>query len=98
LVTGQREVGGAELAGAVADERADSVGAFGLEHPDSDAGIALAEAADEGGHRVDRQGGQGGDLERAGGELEHAADRVAGLVGGSQDLPGGTDQRLAGLG
>ena len=95
LLAGEREVGGAELAGAIADERADPVRAFGFEDADLDAGVPRPEAADQVGHRVDRERRERGDLERACLQLEHAGDRVAGLVDRSQDLTGGTDQRLA---
>ena len=95
LVARQGEVRGAELARAVADERSDAVGAVGFEHLDLHARVAFAEAADQRGHRVDRERRERGDLERARSQLDDAADRVAGVVDRSQDLAGGADQRLA---
>ena len=99
LPAGQREVGGAELAGAVADERArrrrrSRVRARGPAMP----GWRSRKRPISVGHRVDRERGQRGDLERAGLQLDDPGDRVARLVDRPQDLPGGTDQRLAGGG
>jgi hypothetical protein len=96
FLAGQGEVRGAELARAVADERSYAVGAFGFEHLDLYPWVAFAEAANQRGHRVDRERREGGDLECAGSQLEDAADRVAGIVDRPQDLAGGTDECLAG--
>ena len=63
LPAGQRKVGGAELARAVADERAYAVGALGLVDADLDPGVPLSESADQVGHRVDRERGQRGEFE-----------------------------------
>ena len=57
LPAGQRKVGGAELARAVADERPYAVRALGLVDADLDAGVPLAESADQVGHRVDCERG-----------------------------------------
>ena len=59
------EVRGAELAGAVADECADSVGGVWFEHLDLNAWVAFAKAADQRRHRVDREGRERGDLDCA---------------------------------
>jgi hypothetical protein len=96
LTSREREVGGSELAAPVADKCSDTVCTFGLEDPDLDARVEFSEAADEVGHGVDREGGQGGDVDRPGTELDNPADRAPRLLGGAQDLAGGTDERLAG--
>ena len=95
LTPRERKVGGPELAGAFSYERADSVGALGLEHADLHAGVAVSEAPDQGRHRVDRERGECGDLECPLSELDDAADHVAGLVDCPDDLARRTDERLA---
>ena len=72
------------------------VGGFGFEDADLDSWVPGPEAADQAGHRVDRERREGGDLERSCAQFDHAGDRVVGLVDCSLDLSGRADQRLAG--
>jgi hypothetical protein len=95
LIARQREVRGADLARSVSNEGSDAVSALGFEHSDLDARVVFTEAADQGRHRVDREGCERGDVERSSCQLHDSADRVAGVVHAPEDLAGGADERLA---
>ena len=94
LHTGEREVGGAELAGAIADERSHAVGGLGFVDADLDAGVALSKSADQVRHRVDRERRERRELEPPCPQLDDPGDRVAGFVDRSQDLTSRTDERF----
>ena len=95
LLAGKREVGGAELAGTVADERSYAVGALGFVDADLDAGVLLAERPIRFAIGSTASVASAAISSRSGLQLDDPGDRVPRFVDRSQDLTGGTDERRA---
>lgn len=68
---------------------------LGFEDSDLDPRVSRADAADQAGHRIDRERRERGDLDRAASQFEHAGDRVTCFIDRSLNLPSRADQRLA---
>src|SRR5262249_31688594 len=91
LLTRERQVRGAELASALADQRRDLICTLWVEHPGLNARIASAEASNQIRHGVPRERRQRANLDRARPQFEHAADGRARLVDRPHDLAGRSD-------